>query len=141
MYKDILFRSRLEARWAAFLDLIDWKWAYEPTDYNGWTPDFQVLYRCGKSDCPPVGHLLSVEIKPTVKQLAQHLTNKDFFRHGDLPCGSITYFGPNPSITSWHMVCGNWGGNCKIPHFIEEWEKLWRVAGNHVMYKKPAVVQ
>src|SRR3990167_9057502 len=39
-YADVLFRSRLEARWAAFFDLLKWEWEYEPTDFQGWVPDF-----------------------------------------------------------------------------------------------------
>src|SRR5690554_4428220 len=41
-YKGINFRSRLEAKWAAFFDLLGWKWEYEPVDLNGWIPDFQL---------------------------------------------------------------------------------------------------
>lgn len=40
IYKGIIFRSRLEARWAAFFDQLGWHWNYEPFDLNGWTPDF-----------------------------------------------------------------------------------------------------
>lgn len=39
-YSGCLFRSRLEARWAAMFDLLGWKWTYEPFDLNGWVPDF-----------------------------------------------------------------------------------------------------
>lgn len=39
-YAGHLFRSRLEARWAAMFDLLGWKWTYEPFDLNGWVPDF-----------------------------------------------------------------------------------------------------
>jgi hypothetical protein len=39
-YAGHLFRSRLEARWAAMLDLLGWQWTYEPFDLNGWVPDF-----------------------------------------------------------------------------------------------------
>ena len=28
-YADVKFRSRLEARWAAFFDLAGWRWEYE----------------------------------------------------------------------------------------------------------------
>jgi hypothetical protein len=42
-YKGVQFRSRLEARWAAFFDLAGWRWDYEPLDLDGWIPDF-VLY-------------------------------------------------------------------------------------------------
>jgi hypothetical protein len=41
-YRGTRFRSRLEARWAAFFDLIDWSWVYEPFDTEGWIPDFLV---------------------------------------------------------------------------------------------------
>ena len=42
MYCHTQFRSRLEARWAAFFDLAGWRWDYEPCDYAGWTPDFRL---------------------------------------------------------------------------------------------------
>ena len=37
------FRSRLEARWAAFFDLAGWRWEHEPFDLSGWIPDFALL--------------------------------------------------------------------------------------------------
>ena len=37
------FRSRLEARWAAFFDAIGWRWEYEPFDVDGYIPDFAIL--------------------------------------------------------------------------------------------------
>lgn len=39
-YKSIRFRSRAEARWAAFFDLCGWDWSYEPIDLAGYIPDF-----------------------------------------------------------------------------------------------------
>jgi hypothetical protein len=39
-YQGVQFRSRLEARWAAFFDLLGWEWEYEPFDLKGWIPDF-----------------------------------------------------------------------------------------------------
>ena len=50
-YKSILFRSRLEARWAAFFDLMGWQWEYEPIDLEGWTPDFLLKLPCSHSEC------------------------------------------------------------------------------------------
>lgn len=41
-YKSTRFRSRLEARWAAFFDLLGWSWVYEPFDTDGWIPDFLI---------------------------------------------------------------------------------------------------
>ncbi len=42
IYNDIQFRSRLEARWACFFDLMNWEWEYEPFDLDGWFPDFLI---------------------------------------------------------------------------------------------------
>lgn len=52
-YKGILFRSIAEARWAAFMDLIGWKWCYEPAAFGNYIPDFLVSgpyvgWKCGK---------------------------------------------------------------------------------------------
>lgn len=41
-YAGTNFRSRLEARWAAFFDLIGWRWTYEPFDAPGYIPDYIV---------------------------------------------------------------------------------------------------
>jgi len=41
-YKGVQFRSRLEAHWAAFFDMLDWPWVYEPLDIGGWSPDFLI---------------------------------------------------------------------------------------------------
>jgi len=51
------FRSRLEARWAAFFDLIGWRWEYEPFDGDFYIPDFAIV-----GEAP-----LLVEIKPHVR--------------------------------------------------------------------------
>lgn len=57
-YGGTQFRSRLEARWAAFFDLVEWKWEYEPFDLNGWIPDFALIGR---------NHTTIVEVKPIAK--------------------------------------------------------------------------
>ena len=56
IYKNVRFRSRLEAKWAAFFDLVGWRWEYEPLDFDGWIPDF-ALY--GET-----GNVILVEVKP-----------------------------------------------------------------------------
>ena len=58
VYNGTKFRSRLEARWACFFDLLGWKWQYEPFDLQGWTPDF-IIY--GKDS-----RFLLLEIKPFI---------------------------------------------------------------------------
>ncbi len=47
IYKKTRFRSRLEARWAAFFDKCNWKWDYEPIDLRGYIPDFLVHFEKG----------------------------------------------------------------------------------------------
>lgn len=42
LYNGSRFRSRLEARWAAFFDLVGWRWTYEPFDVTGYIPDFAI---------------------------------------------------------------------------------------------------
>lgn len=58
VYGGIRFRSRLEAKWAAFFNRIGWKWTYEPFDGNGYIPDFLID---GKRP-------FLVEVKPAVTQ-------------------------------------------------------------------------
>ena len=55
VYKGRQYRSRLEARWAAFFDLLGWNAEYEPFDLGSWSPDF--LLSAG-------GVEILVEIKP-----------------------------------------------------------------------------
>lgn len=62
-YKGYRFRSRLEARWAVFLDAIGWEWFYEPEGFElegeKYLPDFLIKY--GNADFK--GHIW-LEIKP-----------------------------------------------------------------------------
>lgn len=39
-YAGVLFRSKLEATWARFFDVIGLEWEYEPMQMQGWIPDF-----------------------------------------------------------------------------------------------------
>jgi hypothetical protein len=58
-YAGVEFRSRLEARWAAFFDLAGWRWDYKPIDFEGWTPDFEI----SRPEFHPPA--IMVEVKPT----------------------------------------------------------------------------
>ena len=60
-YRGTQFRSSLEARWAAFFDLLGWRWEYEPsTSFGQWIPDFVLLHTKGREPARPV----YVEVKP-----------------------------------------------------------------------------
>ena len=61
-FRNRQYRSRLEARWAAFFDLVGWQYEYEPYDLDGWIPDFVLLGR----DCYNQKTEILVEVKPYV---------------------------------------------------------------------------
>jgi hypothetical protein len=56
-YRQYEFRSRLEAKWAAFFDLCKWRWSYEPMDFNGWIPDFVIGERPVLVEVKPFLHI------------------------------------------------------------------------------------
>lgn len=68
-YKNIQFRSRLEARWAAFFDQLGWSYLYEPIDLEGYIPDFILEFP----------EPLLVEVKPVLKfdEFDQHTKKID----------------------------------------------------------------
>jgi hypothetical protein len=56
-YAGVNFRSRLEAKWAAMFDLLEWEWEYEPFDLDGYIPDFVLK----------LARPVLVEVKPWVR--------------------------------------------------------------------------
>jgi hypothetical protein len=134
-YGGTLFRSRLEARWAAFFDLAGWKWEYEPIDFVGWTPDFLISYYCGHSDCDPY-HSLYIEVKPysSIDQFNGHPCRPNGYSIHDGPGA----FGLSPEITEWCLTHGAGGGTEDVTCRVEEWERLWREAGNKTQWQHPS---
>lgn len=141
-YNGVMFRSRLEARWAAFFDLAGWSWEYEPIDLNGWSPDFRVHWDCWHSECPN-GHTLLIEVKPyySIDEFRGHPCMKyfwgiDYETHKEIPADSSAAFGINPNVTYWEMVHGAGGSAEEIVHWIEaDVDMLWKLAGEKVQYK------
>lgn len=41
-FRNVVYRSRLEAKWASFFTDLEWEFQYEPFDLNGWVPDFEI---------------------------------------------------------------------------------------------------
>lgn len=141
-YRGCLFRSRLEARWAAFFDLAGWEWEYEPFDFDGWTPDFRVSFPCSHSECSGE-HTLFVEVKP-------YLTIENFKGHrcldfpygqdglgGSIPADASAAFGNNPSVTMWEMCHGAGGGEESVEGWVNGnlWQ-MWNTAGEMTRYRK-----
>lgn len=65
-FNGVMYRSRLEAKWACFFTILGWEFQYEPFDLSGWIPDFVLK---GKKQNT------LVEIKPFFdeKEFAPHL--------------------------------------------------------------------
>jgi hypothetical protein len=142
VYKGIQFRSRLEARWAAYFDLLSEAytkegskpliWHYEPLDLDGWIPDF-ALERGTV--------LLLCEIKPIhfIKAFQQLLDwNKIIHAIDALTSAEKAYYIPivcglTPHF-SWHFLHG-WlqPSNPAIPSY----DHLWNKACNAVQWRAP----
>jgi hypothetical protein len=149
MYNGVQYRSRLEARWAAFFDLIKWRHEYEPIDLPGWSPDFRVVFPCGHSECAKTdgkrdgSHTLLVEVKPyfRLEQFKDHASCQ-YIGDGlgekwspDLCC-SAAQFGANPEVTWWDMSHGSGGGEeCLLNWIPSGYSRLWSQAGNAVQWK------
>ena len=59
IFRGVIYRSRLEAKWAAMFSLLRWEFQYEPENLRGWLPDF--LIQQGR-------HILYVECRPAYAQ-------------------------------------------------------------------------
>lgn len=141
MYNGVQYRSRLEARWAAFFDLIDWQHEYEPIDLAGWSPDFRVEFRCGHSECSG-SHVLLVEVKPyyRIEQFKGHpCLRYDYGRDSngfEIPAHASAAFGANPEITYWQMGHGAGGGVFSLLDWLPMgYSLLWKQAGNITQWR------
>ncbi|HQT89125.1 MAG TPA: hypothetical protein PK677_11310 [Acidiphilium sp.] len=124
-YRGNLFRSRLEAKWAAFFDLVGFEWQYEPVDLGQWAPDFLIrthdghIYvevkpisryeRQSKMDTVPGEHLL-VGTGPWRSECLEHFDGAASIGwfHGEVACAiGITH--PYGRI-KWGLVSeeGDW---------------------------------
>lgn len=75
VYKGCQFRSRLEASWVAFFDLVGWQWEYEPFDMKGWTPDFLLHFKTkALVECKPTEE----SCRETMRQLQSGWANQTF---------------------------------------------------------------
>lgn len=55
-FRNVNYRSRLEAKWASFFTDLGWHFQYEPFDLKGWVPDFEIKTNNSKR--------ILVEVKP-----------------------------------------------------------------------------
>lgn len=99
IFKGYRFRSRLEARWAVFLDTLGLRWEYEPQgfelrDGTRYLPDFYL---------PDQGAF--VEIKPAVKML-----QKRIYLAGKFSCG--VKFVNAHGVNNWRKLIAS--GYCEL---------------------------
>lgn len=126
----IFFRSRLEARWAIFFDLIGLKYEYEPDcfDLNGnwYTPDFLLL-----------DHVFA-EVKPTYwhwnqasyMSLIVNKTKKPFLALIGLP-----HFNPNVLNESKWENCSFKSQNKNCVFLSAEFAKKCRFDNGKISYR------
>lgn len=111
-------RSRLEASWAHFFDLIGWAWEYEPFDTDGYIPDFLIV-----GDRP-----LLVEIKPAAS--FADLEPARIKARAALPghwTGDILYLGASPFINRRCSDCHDcWGHGIGL---LDEWSDWFGPTG------------
>jgi hypothetical protein len=139
-YKGVMFRSRLEARWAAYFDLIGWKWKYEPIDLVGWTPDFFVSFPCGHSECSG-SHELAVEVKPyrSIEEFRGHPCMDYPYGQNDsrcIPADASAAFGIDPTVTQWEFGHGAGGGIYSLDSWFYALDMdKWNEAGNLTQWR------
>lgn len=98
IYKNLRFRSRLEATWACFFDQIEWSWEYEPIDLKGYIPDFILPFEAGP---------LLVEVKPALnlQDLYEHTSKieRSGWQHDALIVRAGN-FGPDEVASAYPVI-------------------------------------
>lgn len=115
VYSGVQFRSRLEARWAAFYDSFGLKWIYEPIDFGGWSPDF-LLHNGKYKDFVEVKPITEIDI-PTSNKMIRHCGGS-----GMLLCGLTPDY-------CWLNTKGWWER-----YAFGYSESNWKSAGNSVQW-------
>lgn len=137
MYNGVQYRSRLEARWAAFFDLIGWQHEYEPIDLPGWSPDFRVVFPCRLLKFIGIDHQydLFAEVKP-YHEFSQFKGHASCAYMRTDSSGAVQ-LGLNPEVAHAWLNSGNdWDGMFSlIGHWPSGYSRLWKQAGNAVQWK------
>lgn len=134
-YAGVRFRSRLEARWAAFFDLMAWPWSYEPVDLDGWSPDFAVALP---------GAVL-VEVKPIVwfgTAAAALAVSADIRAKMGAAPGAVLLLGSTPiwetaEDPALGLIRREGWAPLEVPLPRTELATLWGQANATTQYRKP----
>ena len=120
-YRGVQFRSRMEARWAAYFDLLNLNWIYEPEGYElpsgNYCPDFQIndMLLEVKPNKEAANYVL-----PKLMDLASMLTESNR--------ANIYCLIGNPSSESNQLMvdADGWGINCAF-NWYSFVRKMWGV--------------
>jgi|TARA_R100000152_G_C6774785_1_gene202773 hypothetical protein len=136
-YNNTAFRSRLEARWAAFFDAAGWRWEYEPVDLNGWSPDFRLEWDCELRKCGKT-HSLLAEVKPyfELDRFNGHQCMEYAYGRNGIPACSSAALGSSPRVSWFEFVHENSdsAGMYDIPSHVPDADAKWKLAGNAVQW-------
>ena len=135
-YNGLVYRTELEATWAAFFDLAGWRWNINPEPVENWAPDFRVSFDCSHSECGG-SHSLLIAVLPLskIEDFGNHPCKQYFFggwdAEKDAPAisedGSAA-FGVNPSVTLWEISHGAGGGVEDVHFRVNNANELWKEA-------------
>jgi hypothetical protein len=135
VYRGRRYRSRLEARWAAFFDRLGLIHEYEPYDLGRWSPDFLIRGQSGRS--------VLVEVKPIIEfdaGIAEKMVGawRDRFGKAETaPSLLLAGISPSPSMqnTGWLRIgwCpqANGAGPMLVCEGIAGWS---RGAANRIQF-------
>jgi hypothetical protein len=138
-YKGLIFKTHLEAQWAAFFDLAGWDWWVNPAPIGDWCPDFMVSFRCGHSECSD-RHTLLISVLPvsTLLSFSGHpaLSYRYAVKNpsGKWVADAGAAFGKNPLISQWEMSHGAGGGIFDVSFWVHRAEELWTTAGSMIYH-------
>ena len=127
-YAGVNFRSRLEARWAAFFDLNGFNWEYEPCDFDGWCPDFKLDTPIGPvfAEVKPYDWLMIGNDSTPYRKAMRHFRKVKVLLLGNGP------WRPYNKIGFFMMELSD--SEKLLP--VDD-DDLWREAGNRVQWKPP----
>lgn len=132
IYDGLQFKTKLEARWAAFFDLAKWEWRANPAHVGDWQPDFRVKFPCKHSKCCG-SHSLLVSVIPVdkIEDASNHpaleqrynIEGPDKEHYKGVDAGAV--FGTSPKVSRFEFAHGPGSGVDDGPVWVNDAEQLW----------------
>lgn len=137
IYDGLVFRTALDAQWAAFFDLEGWQWQYNPAPVGNWAPEFRVSFPCAHSECAGRHTLLVAVVDvDNLEGLNRHPALRYSYGTGpegiSIPADAGALFGSSPAATTWEMSHGAGGGVDSVPMWASAPAENWEAASRAV---------